>query len=45
MFDWIRMEITELQSDPATIIFAQALERQSDRVLQIMRSSFENKGF
>lgn len=45
MFDWIRKEITELQENPNTIIFAQALERQSDRILQIMRNAFENEGY
>lgn len=45
MFDWIRNEIQELQSDQLTLIFAQALERQSDRVLQLMRHAFDNRGF
>uniref|UniRef100_A0A914L225 Uncharacterized protein n=1 Tax=Meloidogyne incognita TaxID=6306 RepID=A0A914L225_MELIC len=43
MFDWIRNEIQELQSDQLTLIFAQALERQSDRVLQLMRHAFDNR--
>uniref|UniRef100_A0A1I8B8B8 Uncharacterized protein n=1 Tax=Meloidogyne hapla TaxID=6305 RepID=A0A1I8B8B8_MELHA len=44
MYDWIRKEIQQLQADQMTLIFAQALERQTDRVLQIMRSSFEKEG-